>query len=65
VDFDEWWMCTGRWLDPEPGRSGWYDKRKVLMAEAWVAAITFANGGSMSCQEERETAPDRGQKVAK
>lgn len=60
MDFDEWWMRTGRWLDPEPAVS-WHDKRKALMEEAWAAAkaqsgnyvadtaesphaVTFANG---------------------
>ena len=60
MDFEEWWMRMGRFIDPEPSAS-WEDKRKDLAAEAFAAAkaqsgnyvaddavdahkVTFANG---------------------
>lgn len=70
MDFDEWWMREGRWLDPEPAVS-WHDKRKDLMAAAFAAAkaqsgnyvadapegahrVTFANGREVYMDEDGE-----------
>ncbi len=51
MDFDEWWMRTGRWLDPEPSVS-WHDKRKSIMEAAWAAAK--AQSGNYVCDKEVE-----------
>jgi hypothetical protein len=70
MDFDEWWIRKGRFIDTEPSVSS-ADKMKDMMSMAWEAAraqsgnyvadapegahrITFANGREVYMSEDGE-----------
>jgi hypothetical protein len=73
MDFDEWWIRKGRFIDTEPSVSA-ADKMKDMMSMAWEAAraqstcyvaddavfarkVTFANGRTVSIVHAGPSSP--------
>jgi hypothetical protein len=76
MDFDEWWIRKGRFIDTEPSVSA-ADKMKDMMSMAWEAAraqsgnyvadtcesphkVTFANGRTVHVLPDGSLAVGRG-----
>ena len=38
LTFEEWWMRTGRMIDPDTEDVPWYDKRKFLAEYTFMRA---------------------------
>lgn len=37
--FDAWWICEGRYIDPDTADVSWFDKRKALAEAAFDAGV--------------------------
>lgn len=51
--FDEWWQRIGQSLDPDTEDVPWFDKRKDLARDAFIAGASAA----MNYEADRETEP--------